>query len=167
MINNVLFISENELKQNSIVQQNVDTQLLTPFIKTAQDIYIEPFLGVALTEELKDAVISGVITGNTEIILVKYIAPAMIYFTLYEAAPFSVIKWTNKALTKKGSENSTVIDNVELVEFRKGIKNTAENYMYIMKKWLENEKPFASYYNDVDCDTNSSRNKLFYGGIQF
>ena len=170
---NILFISENTLKAESIVQQNVDSQLLTPFVSVAQTLHIEPLLGIPLTEELKNVISSGssAITGTYETILVGYIQPAMVYYTLYEASPFSSIKWTNKSLSRKSSDNSDPIDLVELQKFRSMILNSAEAYKARLKAYLEqNSRPFPNYYvtdtSGMDCLMGNDKDSIFYSGIQ-
>ena len=45
---NILFISEQTLKDRSLLQDNIDPKLIKPTIKQAQDMFIEPILGTGL-----------------------------------------------------------------------------------------------------------------------
>lgn len=146
-VTNTLFISENSLKQDFVIQKNLDSQLLSPFIKVGQELHIEPLLGIALTDELKNIINTNAITGEWEVLLVKYIQPALIYYTIYEALPFLNIKFTNKSLAYKQSENSSPIEFTDLNKFRQMISEVAESYLERLKKYLEQtSKPFPSYY---------------------
>ena len=52
----VLFISENYLKQNSVINDNVDMKILTPTIIWVQDNYIQKILGQDLFEEMQSQI---------------------------------------------------------------------------------------------------------------
>lgn len=165
-ITNVLFISENELKNNNIVQQNVDSNLISPFIKTAQDIYIEPFLGTVLTQQLKDKITNNQITNEWEELLIRYIAPAHVQYAMYESMPFNVAKWTNKSITYKSSENSQPLDLTDIKELRKMVLNTAELYMEKLKCYLEeNPTLFPNFGVRNNCCDGAT--DTFFCGIEF
>lgn len=48
---NVLFISESYLKNNSLIDDNVDQRIILPSIITAQDMRSHPILGTPLYDE--------------------------------------------------------------------------------------------------------------------
>ena len=54
-----LFIKREDLVRNSILDGNVDTDKFIQFIKIAQDIHVENYLGTQLITKLKDLVLSG------------------------------------------------------------------------------------------------------------
>ena len=49
----VLFISEQKLKDSTAINLNVDVNLLLPYVRQAQKLYVEPKLGTDLYEKLK------------------------------------------------------------------------------------------------------------------
>lgn len=168
-----LFISENTLKQDYIVQNNVDPKILTPFVKVAQELHIESLLGIPLTEELKAVVMQGssAITGNYETILVSYIQPALIQYTIYEALPFLNYKFTNKSIATKSSENSAPVDATDLKMLRQMVLNTGESYKARLKAYLESTaRPFPNYYvsdtTGIDCALGNDKNDIYFSGIQ-
>ena len=59
----VLFISEQKLKDSTAINLNVDTNILLPYIRQAQKLYVEPKLGTDLTQKLKDLITAGTL-GN-------------------------------------------------------------------------------------------------------
>ena len=59
----VLFISEAKLKDSTAVNLNVSSELLLPFIREAQKLYVETSLGTDLTQKLKDLITAGTL-GN-------------------------------------------------------------------------------------------------------
>ena len=62
----VLFISEERLKDSTTIGLNVDTSLLSPYIKQAQKLQIETRIGTKLSDKLKDLIIAGTVNdaGN-------------------------------------------------------------------------------------------------------
>ena len=50
----VLFISELKLKESTAVNLSVDVDILLPFVREAQKLYVETALGSDLTQKLKD-----------------------------------------------------------------------------------------------------------------
>ncbi len=59
-----LFISENFVKENSEIDENVDMKLINPTIWYCQKLYIEPALGTALYNDLIADVVAGSVTGD-------------------------------------------------------------------------------------------------------
>ena len=57
----VLFISEEKLKDSTAINLNVDPNLLLPYVRQAQKLYVEPKLGTKLTQKLKDLITAGTI----------------------------------------------------------------------------------------------------------
>ena len=62
----VLFISESKLKSSTAVNLNVDVDLLLPFVREAQKLYVETALGTELTEHLKNHIIAGTALSTEE-----------------------------------------------------------------------------------------------------
>ena len=50
----VLFISENKLKESTAINMNVDIDLLLPYVRQAQKLYVEPKLGTDLYKKLEE-----------------------------------------------------------------------------------------------------------------
>ena len=54
-----LFITPTDLKRNSLVDGNVDTDKFIQFIKIAQQIHIQNYLGTALYDRISADIIAG------------------------------------------------------------------------------------------------------------
>ena len=59
----VLFISEERLKDSTTIGLNVDTELLLPYIKQSQKLYVETKLGTDLNQKLKDLITAGTVNN--------------------------------------------------------------------------------------------------------
>ena len=53
-----LFISRTDLVKNTILDGNIDTDKFTQFIKIAQDIHIQNYLGTKLYDRLTNDIIN-------------------------------------------------------------------------------------------------------------
>ena len=59
----VLFISEEKLKDSTAINLNVDVDLLLPYLRQAQKLYVETKLGTDLTDKLKADITGGILAG--------------------------------------------------------------------------------------------------------
>ena len=49
----VLFISEDKLKDSTAINMNVDVNILLPYVRQAQKLYVETKIGTDLSDKLK------------------------------------------------------------------------------------------------------------------
>ena len=57
-----LFISRTDLVRNSIIDGSVDTDKLLPFIKIAQQMHIQNYLGTELYNKISLLITNGTLT---------------------------------------------------------------------------------------------------------
>lgn len=149
----VLFISEQTLKERSIVNDNVDTKIVRFAIETAQDLYIHPVLGTDLYEELINGVQNNNLSTDETFLLNNYIRNTLIYYTLCELPMPLTYKFYNKAVSKKTSDNSELPTMSETVDIMNYYKNRAEWYENRLVRYLkesERSNKFPSYTNWSD-----------------
>ena len=88
----VLFISEAKLKSSTAINLNVDVELLLPYVRQAQKLYVETKLGTDLTQKLKDLITAGTIgnAGNEayKTLVDEYIGDMLPNWAFYHAIPF-------------------------------------------------------------------------------
>ncbi len=82
MSKNVLLISDDILKDRTAIHGNIDSKMLYPEVKVAQDMYIHPILGTALYDKIIDDVDAGTIAGDYKTLLDDYIIDCLLYYTL-------------------------------------------------------------------------------------
>lgn len=143
-----LFISEQWLKDNSVIDENVDPKLIRPAILEAQDIQIHPILGTDLYNKLKADVIASTLAGVYLTLMDDYITHTLKYYTLVDLSPEMLVKYMNKSVVEKNSENSSSIDDAMLVRMMGRWNDKAEWYAQRMIDYLcENESSFPEYQN--------------------
>lgn len=118
-------INEELFKLHSPVTSNVDIEEFLPYICIAQELYIEPILGEPLLTELKEQVLSNTLTEYNSSLIVK-IAPALSFFTIYQALPFHWATIANKGVTIRESENSKGVDIKDIAQLRRWVKDDAD-----------------------------------------
>lgn len=101
-----LFITTNDLKRNTIVDGNVDVDKFIQFIKIAQEIHIQNYLGGALYNKISDDIINENLTGDYLALVQDYIKDMLIHFAMVDYLPFSAYQIANGGVFKHNSENS-------------------------------------------------------------
>jgi hypothetical protein len=160
----VQFINESDLKSITVIQQNVDAYLLVPFIKVAQEVNLENFLGIALTTALKDGIQNNNLSPDNQKLLDDYIKPALAFYTFYEALPFLNSKITNKGVVLKSSDNSTNVSDATMGGLRNQTKNYGEYYKNRLENYLCDN---ISLYPNWKRDSVTINSRNFDTGIYF
>lgn len=166
MANDILFISTDYLKQNSVINDNVDDELLIPSIVKSQDLYIERILGTDLMNKLKSDITGGSVTGNYKILLDDYVQKTVREWATYEATISLNWKYTNKAISQKSSENSEPSAVSDITYLREQIRNTAEYYGSRLTAYLcANSSLFPEYTSNNDDDDIRPTHDNFFNGM--
>ena len=160
----VLFISEEKLKDSTAIGMSVSVDLLLPFVRQAQKLYVETKLGTDLTQKLKDEIIAGTLAGAYKTLVDDYIGDMLPNMALYHAIPFLRFKVENGNIYSKTSENGTVLSESEAQHLREEVKNTGEYYMERMIDYVTNNiSSFPEYSTNTGADVNPDRNAYYNG----
>ena len=165
----VLFISEEKLKDSTAISLNVDVQLLLPFVKQAQKLYVETKIGTKLNDKLKQLIVAGTVNdpGNEPYatLLNDYIGEMLPNFALYHAIPFLRFKVENGNIYSKSSETGSAMTTEESQALRSEVINTGEYYMERMIDWIcNNSSLIPEYSQNTGADVEPDKN-AYYGGM--
>lgn len=168
MATQTLYISENRLKESTTINHNVDTELLVPNIKVAQDKYILTKLGSDLDNKLQqliqDAELDDAGNENYKKLVNTYIQPALIQWTTYESIIYLGFKFQNKDIMRKNSETGTPASLDDIKFLRQEVRNTAEWYTERLVDYLcHNNNLFPEYSTNTNEDVRPSRKNYFNG----
>lgn len=154
-------------KRNSVVNLNVDDELIHPQIIKAQNLNIERVLGTNLFDVLISEVTSGTVSARMVTLLEDYIQPALVEWVTYSSILYFNYKITNKAVVKKSSDNSEASSLNEVNFLRQSIRDDAEYYTDRLAKYLcANEVLFPEYIEgNINDDDIAPSKKSFFGGI--
>ena len=165
--NKILLMTADYYKRNSVVDLNVDDELIHPQIIKAQNLNIERVLGTNLFDVLIAEVTSGTVSSRMITLLEDYIQPALVEWVTYSSILYFNYKITNKAVVKKSSDNSEASSLNEVNFLRQSIRDDAEYYTDRLAKYLcANEVLFPEYIEgNINDDDIVPSKKSFFGGI--
>ena len=160
----VLFISESKLKDSTAVNLNVDVDILLPFVREAQKLYVETALGTDLTNHLKDHIIAGTLAGANKTLVDEYIGDMLPGYSLYHALPYLRFKVENGNVYSKTSETGTALSTEEAQHLREEVLNTASYYRERMIDYIRNNtSSFPTYSTNSGADVNASTENYYNG----
>jgi hypothetical protein len=146
----VFFISEDYLKTNTAINENVDSGELRFAILTSQSINIQETLGQPLYEEIQQQVSGNTLTPDNRYLLDKYIVPATTQWAYYHGLDNFFVKWVNVGLVQNRNEQGSNIDIRTFKYLKDNARSTAEFYDQNMRRWLCAKSNLYPKYNVVD-----------------
>ena len=160
----VLFISEEKLKDSTAINLNVDVNLLLPYVRQAQKLYVETKLGTDLTQKLKDEIIAGTLAGAYKTLVDEYIGDMLPNWAFFHAIPFLRFKIENGNIYSKTSETGTALSTEEAQHLREEVRNTAEYYTERLIEYVKNNiASFPEYNTNSGADVNPDDNAYYNG----
>ena len=160
----VLFISEQKLKDSTAINLNVSTDLLLPYVRQAQKLYVEPKLGTDLYEKLKSEITAGTLAGAYKTLVDDYIGDMLPNWAFFHAIPFLRFKIENGNIYSKTSETGTALSTEEAQHLREEVRNTAEYYTERMIEYVTNNTTdFPEYNTNSGAEISPDRNAYYAG----
>ena len=169
---NILLISEDTLKTYSHLNDNVFGKSLTPAIITAQDIYLQKFLGSCLYKKVLELVKSGEIRNENyamyKELLDNYIANFLIYQTLANLIPEISTKITNMGLVTSSDEHVQNVTQGERDLVMGQYQKYADAYCKMMQDFLKENRDSFPELNCCGSTTldSSAETGLWLGGTR-
>ena len=149
-----LFIKDEDLKRNTILDGNVDTDKFKPYVKIAQEIHIQNYLGTDLYKRLQTGIISDDLTVNEET-LIGYIQNALIHWAAVDYLPFAAYTVGNGGIYKHLPENAVQVEKDEVDRLVQAERDFAQYYTQRMIDYLcDNSTLYPEYSSNTDNDIN-------------
>jgi hypothetical protein len=137
---NVLLISEQKLKDNTSINENVDSSELRFAIQQSQQIFLQESLGTNLLEKLYQLVDDGTINdpanSNYKGLLNQYVQPTLISYSYYLALDNFWVKFINIGLVQNRSEQGQPVDLKTLQFLKQNAYNQAQFNDQILRRHL-------------------------------
>jgi hypothetical protein len=160
-----LFITTAELKRNTILSGSIDTNKFIQYIKIAQDIHIQNYLGSKLYNRLIEGITNTDLNASETILLNDYVKDALIHFAGAEYLPFAAYQVSNGGVYKHTSENSTSVDKNEVDYLVQKERDFAQYYIKRMVDYLcVNSALFPEYLTNEDNDIRPSKDTNYNCG---
>ncbi len=153
-----LFISRTDLVKNSIIDGNVDTDKFIQFVKIAQEIHIQNYLGSKLYDKISADIIADSLTGNYLSLVTDYIQPMLIHYAMVDYLPFAAYQVKNGGVFKHTSENSESATKDEVDFLVQKQRDFAEYYTRRFVDYIcFNSNKYPEYTNNQNGDMYPDR----------
>ena len=151
-MNKILLVSEDFVKTNSALNDNLWGKFLLPAIREAQDINLQTYLGECLYKTILGMVQDGSITASTneayKVLLDDYIQPYLLYQVQANIIPTINVKLGNigSVVSKDEYINTLSQGNIDLVQ--RDFQLKADFYAQRMLNFILNH---SSEFNLDEC----------------
>ena len=161
-----LFITPIDLKQNSIIDGNVDTDKFIQFIKIAQEIHIQNFLGGKLYDKISADIIAGSLSGDYETLVKDYLKDMLIHYAMVDYLPFSAYTIANGGVYKPNSENSVNATKQEIDSLAEKHRQFAQFYTRRFLDYMTyNQNKYPEYNSNTNEDMYPDKESNFAGWV--
>ena len=156
-----LLITRDDIVKLTALGGNVDADKFIQFVKIAQDIHIQNYLGTKLLEKVQSDIIASTLTGDYQTLVERYVKPMLIHWAMVEYLPFAAYTIANKGVYKHSSENSENVEKNEIDFLIEKERSIAQNYTERFIDYITfNQGLFPEYYlnsnGDVYADTRNN-----------
>jgi len=161
-----LFITRDDIVRFTAMNGNVDTDKFIQFVKIAQDIHIQNYLGTKLYDKFNSDIIANTLIEPYTTLLNKYIKPMVIHYAMVEYLPYAAYTIANKGVFKHNSENSTNVDKNEVDFLIEKERDIAQSYTNRFIDYMcFNQNSFPEYTANSNGDVYPDTEANFTGWI--
>ena len=159
-----LLITRDDLVRFTAVNGNVDTDKFIQFIKIAQDIHIQNYLGTKLLQKIQADIIAGTLAGNYELLTETYVKPMLIHWAMVEYLPHAAYTIGNGGAYKHTAENSIAMEKDEVDFLTNKHRDIAEHYTRRFIDFMSfNQNTYPEYYTNNNDDIHPDKDAVFNG----
>jgi len=164
MASKALFVTTEDLAKFTALNGNIDPDKFVQFVKVAQDIHIQTYLGTDLFNKITTDVIAGTLAGAYLTLVNNYVKDMVFQWALVEYLPWAAYTIANKGVYKHTTENGETVDQSEVKYLVEKARDTAEHYT---KRFVDymcfNSSTFTEYTSNTNADMNPEKGN-YYGG---
>lgn len=167
MSQKALFITEKQLKDASLINENVSMVKLRPMVIMCQEMHIQPIIGSDLYKELQTQIIGNTLTQENEDLLSDYIQPCLQMWVQMEFPMAFGFQLRNKNVERGTDQNSTQASVGELQRLIDYYKGKAEWYAERITRFiLANLNDYPAYQTPTsDIDTIYPNRRNYTSGL--
>jgi hypothetical protein len=159
-----LFITREDLVKFTALNGNIDTDRFIQWIKVAQDIHIQNYLGTKLFNKINDGIVANNLANPYLTLLNVYIKPMVIHWSMVEFMPFSAYTFAGKGVYKHSSENAQNVDKEEVDFLIEKERSIAEHYTRRFIDYMSfNSSQFPEYNTNTNADMHPDKQADFGG----
>jgi hypothetical protein len=159
-----LFVSRDEIVKFTALNGNIDVDNFVQWVKVAQDIHIQNYLGTKLFKKINDDIVAGTLTSNYLSLTNVYVKPMLVHWAMVEFLPFAAYTIANKGVYKHNSENSDTVSKEEVDFLVEKERSIAENYTRRFIDYMSfNNSLFPEYNTNSNADVYPDKESQFLG----
>ena len=162
-----ILITRKDVVKFTAMNGNVDTDKFIQYIKIAQDVHVQNYLGTDLLESIQDKIIAGTLTGDYLSLVTDYVKPLLCHWAMVEYLPFAAYTIANKGVYKHSSENAENVSKEEVDFLIEKERTTAQYYTdrFIDYMSFNASTKFPEYYSNNDNDIYPDKDANFSGWV--
>lgn len=167
---NTLLISEKYVKTQSNIQDNVWGDFLTPAIREAQDIELQPIIGRPLYKKILKEVEEKDVEARFKTLIEDWIQPYLLYQTIVSLIPIIGTKLGNIGTVISNDEHVQNISSSERENLEYRYRYLADHYKSELQKYLLANKDLypeltSTCLNNLNLKSSNSL-PLWTGGLR-
>jgi hypothetical protein len=167
MAQQALFITTKDIQQFTAMNGSVDPDNFVQFVKIAQDLDIQNYLGTDLFVKINDDIVAGTLAGDYLALVNTYVSPMLIHWAMVYYLPWAAYTVANRGIYKHNSENSESVSKTEVDYLIEKERTLAMAYTQKFIKYIcHNTVLFPEYSTNTDNDVSPSRSNSNFGGWQ-
>ena len=161
-----LLISRKDIVKFTAMNGNVDTDKFIQFVKIAQDIHIQNYLGTDLLDKIEADIIASSLTGDYLSLVTDYVKPMLIHWAMVEYLPFAAYTVANKGVYKHTSENASNVEKEEVDFLIEKERDLAQYYTDRFISYMSfNNSDFPEYNSSSNEDVYPDKDASFEGWV--
>jgi len=159
-----IFITTDDIKKYTPLNGNVDVDNFIQYIKIAQDIHIQGYLGTKLFNKINDDIVAGTLSGVYLALVNNYIKQMVIHWAMVQYLPFGAYTLANKGFYKHTSETSESLTKVEVDMLVEKERDIAQSYTQRFVDYMcYNYTDFPEWTENTEDDIRPNHNTTFSG----
>lgn len=133
----VLLISTQFIKDNSVIDNNIDDKIIANTIMFVQESTIQEILGTKLLDKITADVEAGTLSDIYKTLVDDYVRWTLLYYTVAELLEPLQFRITNKGVVTKDSESrSTAVNPDFIYKLKDSYLQKGEYYSEKTKRFL-------------------------------
>ena len=162
-----ILITRKDVVKFTAMNGNVDTDRFIQYIKIAQDVHVQNYLGTDLLESIQAKIIAGTLTGDYLSLVTSYVKPLLCHWAMVEYLPFAAYTIANKGVYKHSSENAENVSKEEVDFLVEKERTTAQYYTdrFIDYMSFNASSKFPEYYSNNNEDIFPDKDANFSGWV--
>lgn len=162
-----ILITRKDVVKFTAMNGNVDTDKFIQYIKIAQDVHVQNYLGTDLLESIQAKIIAGTLTGDYLSLVTDYVKPLLCHWAMVEYLPFAAYTIANKGVYKHSSENAENVSKEEVDFLVEKERTTAQYYTdrFIDYMSFNASSKFPEYYSNNNEDIFPDKDANFSGWV--